>query len=211
VGLGVVVLEPAVQAAEMQAQRGVAEHLVGVTLGQVEVADVAEGGPGRGVDVQAEVAAELADAEEMSAVGDDDDALEVLGGGDGGEAGDLLLGVGGTGLGDDAVVGHAVGEQVVTADGAFGVAGVLVAAAAEGDDERRDLALVQGDGVIEARVKDRRGVAEVLGGTEDGDGVGGLRVVFAGDGVDLDIEPTEPHGGEQKEDPKGAPRQVAGA
>ncbi len=81
------------------------------------------------------LSAELADAEEVGAVGDDDDVVEVVFAGDGGEAVDLLLGVDGVGLGDDVVEGNAVGEEVVAADAAFGVAGVLVAAAAEGDDE----------------------------------------------------------------------------
>ena len=64
--------------------------------------------------------------------------------GDGGETVDLLLGVDGAGLGDDAAIGDAVGEEVVAADAAFGVAGVFVAAAAEGDDEGRDVLAVEG-------------------------------------------------------------------
>ena len=147
--------------------------------------DVAEGGAGRGVDVEAGVFAELADAEEVGAVGDDDDVVEIVFVGDGGEAVDLLLGVDGAGFGDDVAEGDAVGEEVVAAYAAFGVAGVFVAAAAEGDDERGDLFAVEFDGVVEAGVEDGRGVAGVLGCSEDGDGVGGLGVVLAGDGVDL--------------------------
>ena len=160
-----------------------------VAHGEVVVVDVAEGGAGRGVDVEAGVLAELADAEEMGAVGDDDDVVEVVLAGDGGEAVDLLLGVDGAGLGDDVAEGDAVGEEVVAADAAFGVAGVFVAAAAEGDDERGDLLAVEFDGVVEAGVEDGRGMAGVLGCAEDGDGVGGLGVVLAGDGGDLADRP----------------------
>ncbi len=37
----------------------------------------------------------------------------------------LLFGVDGAGLGDDVAEGDAVGEEVVAADAAFGIAGVL--------------------------------------------------------------------------------------
>ena len=47
---------------------------------------------------------------------------------------DLLLGVSGAGFGDDAAEGNSIGEEVVAADAAFRIAGVFVAAAAEGDD-----------------------------------------------------------------------------
>ena len=193
--------EPAVQPAyvEVEAEGGVADDLVEVAHGEVVVADVAEEWARRGVDVEAGVSAELADAEEMGAVGDDDDVVEVVLLGDGGEAVDLLLGVDGAGLGDDVAEGDAVGEEVVAADAALGVAGVLVAAAAEGDDERRDLLAVELDGVVEAGVKDGRGVAGVLGCSEDGDGVGGLGVVLGGQSVDLGVDPDAPDGHDQKQ------------
>ncbi len=143
--------------------------------------------------------AELADAEEMGAVGDDDDVVEVVLAGDGGEAVDLLLGVDGAGLGDDVAEGDSVGEEIVAADAAFGVAGVLVAAAAEGDDERGDLLAVEFDGVVEAGVEDGRGAAGVLGCSEDGDGVGGLGLVLVGYVVDLLVDPDEPGEGDQQE------------
>jgi len=213
--------EPAVQEAdvEVQAEGGVADHLVEVAHGQIVVADVADGGAGRGVDVEAGVFAELADAEEMSAVGDDDDVLQVVFAGDGGEAVDLLFGVDGAGLGDDVAEGDAIGEEVVAADAAFGVAGVFVGAAAEGDDERGDLLAVELDGVVETGVEDGRGMAGVLGRSEDGDGVGGLGFVVAGDGVDLTVEPDAPgghpeeHEGEELTEegaPQGASAQVGG-
>ena len=133
------------------------------------------------------------------AVGDDDDVVEIVLVGDGGEAMDLLLGVDGAGFGDDAAEGDSVGEEVVAADAAFGVAGVFVAAAAEGDDERGDVLAVEFDGVIEAGVKDGGWVAGVLGCAEDGDGVGGLGVVLAGDGGYLLIDPDAPGGGDEKD------------
>ena len=135
----------------------------------------------------------------MGAVGDDDDVVEIVFAGDGGEAVDLLLGVDGAGLGDDAAEGNAVGEEIVAADAAFGVAGVFVAAAAEGDDQRGDLLAVEVDGVVEAGVKDGRGMAGVLGCAEDGDGVGGLGVVLVGDGGYLLIDPDAPGGGDQED------------
>ena len=106
-----------------------------------------------------------------------------------GEAVDLLLGVDGVGLGDDVGEGDAVGEEVVAAYAALGVAGVVVAASAEGDDEGRDLLAVEIDGVVEAGVVDGGGAAAVLGCSEDGDGVGGLGLIVVGYGVDLDARP----------------------
>ena len=128
----------------------------------------------------------------MGAVGDDDDVVEIVFVGDGGEAVDLLLGVDGVGFGDDAAEGDPIGEEVVAADTALGVAGVFVAAAAEGDDERGNLLAIELDGVIEAGVENGGRVAEILGCTEDGDGVGGLGFVVVGDGGDLLIDPDAP-------------------
>ena len=208
--------EPAVQPAHIQveAEGGVAEHLVEVAHGEVVVADVADGGAGRGVDVEAGVLAELADAEEMGAVGDDDDMVQIVFMGDGGEAVDLLVGIDGAGLGDDVAEGDAVGKEIVAADATFGVAGVLVVAAAEGDDERGDLFAVEINGVVEAGVEGGRGMAGVLGCPEDGDGIGGLGFVVIGHGVDLLVEPDAPagrddqHQGEEptEEDAPGGPR-----
>jgi len=185
---------------EVKPGGGVTGDLVEVAHGEVVVVDVAYGGAGRGVDVKAGFFAELANAEEMSAIGDDDDLVEVVLVGDGGEAVDLLLSVDGASFGDDAAEGDAVGEEVVAANTAFGVAGVFVAATTEGDDERGDLLAVEIDGVVEAGVEDRRGMAGVLSCTEDGDGVGGLGVVLARDGGDLLIDPDAPcSGGEEDE------------
>src|SRR5258705_646819 len=144
---------------EVEAQGGVADDLVEVAHGEIVVADVAHGGPRRGVDVEAGVFAELADAEEVGGVGDDDDVVEIVFAGDGGEAMDLLLGIDGAGFGDDAAEGNSIGEEVVAADASFGVAGVFVAAAAEGDDQRGDVLAVEVDGVIEAGVKHGRWAA----------------------------------------------------
>ena len=176
-----------------------------VAHGEVVVADVADGGPGRGVDVEAGVFAELADAEEVGCVGDDDDVMEIVFVGDGGEAVDLLLGVDGAGFGDDAAEGNSIGEEVVATYSSFGVAGVFVAASAEGDDQRSDLFAIEVDGVIETGVKDGGWVAGVLGCTEDGDGVGGLGVVLVGDGGDLLVDPDAPRGGDQEDDPEQPP------
>ena len=70
----------------------------------------------------------------MGAIGDDDDVVEIVFVRDGGEAVDLLLGVDGAGLRDDAAEGDSIRKEVVAADAALGVAGVFVAAAAKGDD-----------------------------------------------------------------------------
>jgi len=179
---------------EVEAERGVADHLVEVTHGEVVVADVADGRAGRGEDVEARVLTELADAEEVGAVGDDDDVLQIVFVGDGGEAVDLLLGVDGAGLGDDVAEGNSIGEQVVATDAAFCVAGVFIAAATEGDDERSDLLAVEFYGVVEAGVKDGGGMSGVLGCSKDGNRIGGLGLVVACDGVDLLVEPDGPSG-----------------
>src|SRR6185437_7451547 len=151
-------------------------------------------GARRGEDIEAGAAAEQSDAEEVGAVGDDDDGVEVVGGGDLGEFRHLLLRVKGVGLGDDLVEGDAVSQQVVAADAAFGAAGVFVGAAAEGDDDGRDAVVVEGDGFVEAGVEDGRGTAGVLGGPEDGDGVGALGVVDVCGVLDLAVEPDGPAG-----------------
>ena len=69
---------------EVEAKGTVTDDLVEVAHGHVEVADVAEGGPRRGVNIEAGVFAELADAEEMRCVGDDDDVMEIVFSGNGG-------------------------------------------------------------------------------------------------------------------------------
>ena len=127
-----------------------------------------------------------------------------------GELRHLLLRVEGVGLGDDVVERNAVGEEVVAADAAFGAAGVLVGAAAEGDDDGRDAVVVEGDGFVEARVEDGRGTAGVLGGTEDGDGVGALGVVDVRGVLDLAVEPEEPAGGDDEENEEGPAEQTRG-
>ena len=145
----------------------------------------------------------------MGCVGDDDDVVEIVFAGDGGEAVNLLLGVDGAGFGDDAAEGDSVGEEVVAADAALGVAGVFVAAAAEGDDEGGDVFAVEVDGVVEAGVKDGGWAAGVLGRAEDGDGIGGLGVVFAGDSGYLLIDPEAPCCGGQEEEPEQAAEEDA--
>ena len=79
-------LEPIVQPTgiEVETKRGVAEHFVEVPHGEVVVADVAYRRSRRSEDIEAGIFAELADAEEMGAVGDDDDMVEVVFVGDGG-------------------------------------------------------------------------------------------------------------------------------
>ena len=187
-------------AGEVEADGGVAKHLVEDALGGVDIVNVAEGSARRGVDVEAGAAAEQSDTEEMRAVGDDNDGVEVVRGSDLCKLCYLLLRVEGVGLGDDVVEGYAVGEEVVAADAPFSAAGVLLRAATEGDDGGRDAVVVESDGFVEARVKDGRGTAGVLSGTEDGDGVGTLCVVDVRGVLDLAVEPDEPAGGDDEED-----------
>jgi hypothetical protein len=187
---------------ESEPQGRVADNLVEVAHGEIVVADVAYGGARRSVNVKACIFAELTDAEEMGRVGDDDDVVEIVFACDGGEAVDLLLRVGGAGFGDDAAEGNSIGEQVVAANASFGVAGVLIAAAAEGNDHRSYLLAIKLDGMVEAGVKDGRWVAGVLGRTEDGDGVGGLGLVMAGNCGDLLIDPDTPGSGDQQNQPE---------
>lgn len=169
---------------------------------QIVVADVTDDGPGRSVDVEAGVLAEFTDAEQVGCVGDDDDVVEIIFARDRSETMDLLFGVDGASLGDDAAEGDSVGEQIVAAYAAFGVAGIFVGAATQGDDERSDLFAVELDGMVEAGVEDGGGVAGVLRRTEDGNGVGGLGVVYTGHGGDLLIHPDAPSGGDQQHDPE---------
>ena len=91
-----------------------------------------------------------------------------------------------------------MGEEEVAADSALGV-GVGAGTAAEGDHQGRDVAVVEGDDVVEAGVEDGRGAAAVLGRAEDGDGVGGPGLVRPGHRRDLGVDPEEPSGGKQEE------------
>ena len=136
----------------------------------------------------------------MGSVGDDDDVVEVVVVGDGREAADLLVGIGGAGFRDDAAEGNSIGEEVVASDAAFGVTGVFIAAAAESDDQRRNLLAVEFDGVVEAGVEDWRWVAGVLSCAEDGDGVGGLGFVLASYCGYLLIDPETPCGSDYEDD-----------
>jgi len=172
---------------------------VEVALGEVVDADAAVGEAGRGVDVETGGLAEGTDAEKVGAIGDDDEVVEVVVSGDVDEALDLLLGVGGGGLGDDLVEGDAVGEEIVATYAALGVAGVEIAAAAEGDDEGRHLEAIESNGVVETGVEDRRGMAGVLGRSEDRDGVCGAGLVDTSYGGDLEVDPGGPGTDDQEE------------
>lgn len=191
--------EPAVEPADVQvcANEGIAEHLVPDALGGVCVADVADGGARRGVDLQPSTLAEERDTEEMRAIGDDDQRVKVLSLGDASEQVYLLLGVDGAGLGDDVVEGDAIGEEIVATDASLGFAGVLVRSAAERDDDGSDASVVEGDGLVETGMKDRGRAASVLCCSEDGDSVGGLGVIDGGGVLDLAIEPGEPSCGDE--------------
>jgi len=175
---------------------------VEVAHSEVVVADVAEGWAGRGVDVEASFFAELADAKKVGGVGDDDDVVKIVFVGDGCKAVDLLLGIDGVGFGDDTAEGNSVCEKIVAADATFRIAGVFIAAAAQGDDEWSNLLAVEFDGVIEAGVKDWGWVAEVFGCSKDGDGVSGLGFVVAGDCCNLLIHPDAPGHEDQQNHPQ---------
>lgn len=107
---------------EAEPEGGVADDLVEVAHGEVVVADVAYRRPGGGKDVESGVFAELTDTEEVGSVRDDDDVMQIVFVRDGGKAMNLLLGVDGAGLGDDAAEGNSICEEVVAAYTAFGVA-----------------------------------------------------------------------------------------
>ncbi len=195
---------------EAEAEGGVAENLVEVAHGEVVVVDVAEGWARGGEDLEASGLAEDSDAEEVGGVTDDGDVLEVVLAGDGGEAVDLLLGVDRVGLDDDVGEGDAVGQEIVAAYASLGVAGVAVAASAESDDEGSDLLAIEFNDVIEAGVVDGGGVAAVLGCSEDGDGVGGLGLVFLCYGVYLDADPGGPDDGGYEREQEEVAEPVAG-
>jgi len=90
----------------------------------------------------------------VCAVADDDDVLEVLAIGDAGQVLDLLLGVDGVCLCDDAVERDAIGQEIVAANATFGPAGVLVGTASQRNDDGRHATLVEADSLIEAGVQD---------------------------------------------------------
>src|ERR1700678_1044957 len=112
---------------------------------------------------------------------------------------DLLLGVYGASFGDDAADRNSIGEEIIAADTAFCVAGVFVAASAEGDDQRSYLLAVKLNCVIEGAVKNGRRVAGVFRCAEDGDGVGWLGVVLVRHSGDLLIDPDAPGNGDQQD------------
>ena len=69
---------------KIQPHGGVTYDFVKVAHGEIVVADMAHGEARRGVDVEASIFAELADAEEVGRIGDDDDVVEIVFVGDGG-------------------------------------------------------------------------------------------------------------------------------
>jgi len=187
---------------KVEAQGRVTDDLVEVAHREVIVADMAKRRPRRGIDIEAGVFAELADAEEVGPVGDDDDVAQVIFVRDSGEPVNLLFGIDGAGLSDDAAERNPICKKVVAADAPFGVAGVLVAAAAEGDNQRSDLLVVELNGVIEACMKHRRRMTGVFGCTEYSDCVGRLGVVLAGNCGYLLIDPDAPCGDDEQKQPE---------
>src|ERR1700754_4620164 len=107
----------------------------------------------------------------MGSIRYDDNVVKVILAGDCGQAVHLLVRVGGSSLGDNAAKRNAVGKEVVAADAALRIAGVLVAATTERNHQRGDLLAIEIDGMVETRVKHRRGAARVLCGTKDSDGI----------------------------------------
>lgn len=137
----------------------------------------------------------------MGGVTDDNDVLEVVIAGNVGKATHLLPGGKGIGFSNDGGKGNAVSEEVIATDSSFGDADVLVCASSEGNNGGSNLTVVEGDGVIEAGMVDGRGTAGVFGGTEDGDRVRRLRLVFRADLVDAVDNPASP--GERNEKKEG--------
>ena len=131
----------------------------------------------RGEHIEARGGANLVDAEQMGGVADNDNAAQIVGACDDGEAPDGLVGAGAFGFGNDVGLGNTCANQVILPDLALGE--LVAAIPAQGYDERCDPTAVKRLGVVEAGAKDRRGMAIVLGGTENGDGIGRSGKVLA--------------------------------
>lgn len=142
--------------------------------------------------MQSGILAKLADAEQMRSIADHDDRFEIVFPRNGSQAVDLLLSISRTGLGDDVSKRNAIGKQIIAANAAFRVAGVLVAAASKCDDQWRDLPAVELDRVIQTGMEYRRRTAGVLRSAKYGDSICRLRLVLCRHVGDLLIHPDEP-------------------
>lgn len=206
-----VAFDPTVQPVciEMEAQGSIPKYLVKVAHGEIVVADMAESRAGRRVYAQSYVLAKLTDAEQMGGIAHDHDRFQIVFVRDGSQTMDLLLGIDGAGFGDDVAERNAAGQQIISSDAALGVSGVLVAASAKGDDERRNLLAIELDGMVEASMKYRRGMSHVFRRAEYGDGVGRLGLVLIGNFGNLLIDPDKPAQSNKKEDPQKAAKKDA--
>ena len=101
----------------------------------------------------------------MRSVADDDQPLQTVGAGNHGNAARRFFGVAAFGLGNDGFFGNAHGHQVFAAHRAFVV--LVAAVAAQGDDQRSNAALIEGQGVVQPGAVDRRGPSVVLRRAKD--------------------------------------------
>jgi hypothetical protein len=182
----------------MEAPEGIAEDLVLDTFALAGGAFDGDPGAGRGEDVEAVGSADLVNAEEVGGVADNDDALEIVGTGNDGEAVDGFVGARAFGFGDDVGVRDAGADQILLANAALGV--LVAAITAEGDDEWGDSAAVEGLGVIEAGAEDGRGMTVVFCSAEDGYGVSWNGHVAAGIPLDLAVDPADPDESEEDQE-----------
>ena len=110
-------------------------------------------GAGRGEDVEAVGGTDLVNAEEVGGITDDDNALEIVGAGNDGEAADrlsvLVLSV--SAMMSES--GTPAPTRYCCPTAAFGV--LVTAVATQSDDERGDAATVEGFSVVEAGTENR--------------------------------------------------------
>lgn len=170
----------------------IAEHLVKVPHGQIVIADMPKRRPRRGIDAQPGILAKFADAEQMRSITDHNDGIEIIFPGYGSQSVDLLFSIGGTGLRNDISKGNAIGQQIIPANPAFGVAGVLIASASKSDDQWGDLPAIELDRVIETGMEHRRRTSGILRSAKYGDSIGGLSLVLTGHIGYLLIHPDKP-------------------
>jgi hypothetical protein len=131
------------------------------------------------------------DSKEVGSVADDVDSAEVVFSGDDDKIGDGLLGVVAVGFGDDVSLGDAVGDEIAAADAAFGVdiAGFF---SPERDEERCESLTIERQGVAKTVAEYWGWAAVVLGGSKNGNGVGGAGLIVAGVVADLEIDVGNP-------------------
>ena len=139
--------------------------------------------PRRGQHIQAVSGADGMDAEHVHGVADHHQTPQMIGTRDHSQPLHRLRRAGAVRFRDDRRFRHARAHQVLLAHAALGVR--VAACAAQGDEQRRDTAIIKALGMVQPRAVNRRGLAVVLGRAEHRNRIGGSCLVHRSIAIDL--------------------------